>query len=105
MGNDFGAEREVVAKIRSRLDLCCQYFNGLGKGLADTSKQMASGEGGLLPSKSNGSMLPAIPKAGRTPRVASISPSDAEASLGEISCCCCCCCCCRCCAAPLRLLL
>lgn len=71
---DFGTEREAVAKIRSRLDLCCQYFNGLGKGLADTSKQMASGEGGLLPSKSNGSMLPAIPKAGRTPRVASISP-------------------------------
>merc|ERR1712032_1024100 len=44
LSRDFCSEREVVAKIRSRLDLCCQYFNGLGKGLADTSKQVASGE-------------------------------------------------------------
>jgi len=66
-------DKELLAKLGSRLDVCCTYFNGLGKGLQDTHRQIVSGESGLLPPKAGGTVLPAIPRGPRTPRT-SVSP-------------------------------
>lgn len=67
-------EREAMAKMASRVDMCCKYFNGLGKGLQDTSRQILSGEGGMLPAKQGGPKLPALPSTPRTIRASSPSP-------------------------------
>jgi len=67
-------EREAMAKMASRVDMCCKYFNGLGKGLQDTSRQILSGEGGMLPAKQGGPKLPALPSTPRTIRAGSPSP-------------------------------
>ncbi|CAE8650970.1 unnamed protein product, partial [Polarella glacialis] len=67
-----GADKEVLAKMGSRLEMCHKYFSGLGKGLADAHRQVVSGEGGMLPPKlGDASMLPTLlpmPKVPRTPR-------------------------------------
>mmetsp|Transcript_12005 Transcript_12005/g.21040 ORF Transcript_12005/g.21040 Transcript_12005/m.21040 type:complete len:310 (-) Transcript_12005:44-973(-) len=81
-----GADREVLAKLGSRLDLCQKYFNGFGKGLQDTHRQIVGAEGGMLPSKMGGGpALPLLPKTPRTPRAAppksSVSPHRAKLSL------------------------
>lgn len=66
---ELNAEREVLAKLGSRLDLCQKYFNGFGKGLQDTHRQIVGTEGGMLPSKmGGGAALPMLPKTPRTPR-------------------------------------
>lgn len=66
---EFSAEKELLAKLRARVDQCYKYFNGLGKGLQDTQRQVLSAEGGMLPPKlGGGTMLPTLPVAPRTPR-------------------------------------
>jgi len=71
--SELDGEHEHVAKLSLRIDTCCKYFNGLGKGLQDTHRQIVSGEGGMLPS-GKVPMLPALP---RTPRaLKSASPSQ-----------------------------
>eukprot|EP00929_Paragymnodinium_shiwhaense_P013364 TRINITY_DN121225_c0_g1_i1.p1 TRINITY_DN121225_c0_g1~~TRINITY_DN121225_c0_g1_i1.p1 ORF type:complete len:539 (+),score=154.16 TRINITY_DN121225_c0_g1_i1:89-1705(+) len=72
---DLSAEREMAAKLSARLDLCYSYFQGLGKGLQDTHRQVVSGEGGMLPPKLRmNTALPVIPQAPKTPR----TPSQAR---------------------------
>jgi chromosome segregation ATPase len=60
--SDILVDREALANFGSRLDLCCKYFNGLGKGLQDTQRQIVDG---MLPPKLGGGTpaLPALPKA------------------------------------------
>jgi len=72
---DFSAERELLKKLGARVDQCYKYFNGFGKGLQDTSKQMHNMEGSMLlpPKLGGGTMLPTLPtmtmpKTPRTPR-------------------------------------
>jgi len=62
------SERDRVARLTTRVDLCCKYFNGLGKGLQDTHRQITSAEGmraAVLPPKNSGSSAPTSPKANR----------------------------------------
>jgi len=75
---EVGTDREHVAKLSSRIDMCCSYFNGLGRGLQDTQRQILSGDGGLLPppKASHAAALPALPRA-RTPRAGMPSPRRA----------------------------
>lgn len=72
VGNELGTNKELISKLGARLDLCYEYFNGLGKGLQEAHRQIAGSEG-MLPPKP-GSMLPAIsarkpntPRQGTTP--------------------------------------
>lgn len=78
MRSEVHADRELLTKLSSRIEMCCTYFNGLGKGLQDTHRQIVSGESGLLPPKPSGTVLPAIPRGPRTPRT-SMSPRKALA--------------------------
>jgi len=67
--NEFNSERDSRAKLGVRVDQCYKYFNGLGKGLQETQRQIANAEGGmLLPKLGNGTGLPVIPPAPKTPR-------------------------------------
>jgi len=63
---EMGNNQELLTKVSARVDMCAKYFNGLGKGLQDTHRQIVNGEHGLLPPK-GGAMLPAIPLP-KTPR-------------------------------------
>jgi len=74
--SELTSDREVLSKLNSRIEMCCTYFNGLGKGLQDTHRQIVSGESGLLPPKPSGTVLPAIPRGPKTPRT-SVSPRKA----------------------------
>mmetsp|Transcript_150533 Transcript_150533/g.382742 ORF Transcript_150533/g.382742 Transcript_150533/m.382742 type:complete len:383 (+) Transcript_150533:3-1151(+) len=71
---DVQTSQDVLAKLGSRVDTCCKYFNGLGKGLQDTHRQIVNGESGLLPPKAVGSLLPAIPRTPRALKAGSPSP-------------------------------
>mmetsp|Transcript_35736 Transcript_35736/g.100494 ORF Transcript_35736/g.100494 Transcript_35736/m.100494 type:complete len:516 (-) Transcript_35736:53-1600(-) len=86
--SDVGSDQEMLAKLSTRVETVSRCFNGLGKGLQDTHRQIVNGENGLLPPKAGGSLLPAIPmprtpRAGagtdRTPRKRSCPPAQAAA--------------------------
>lgn len=80
--SEIGVDRDQLQKIGARLDLCCSYFNGLGKGLQDTHRQICSGESGLLPPKQLPPKQPggvaALPALPRTPRSSSTMCAAAE---------------------------
>jgi len=67
-------DHELLEKLGSRLELCHKYFSGLGKGLQDTRRQIVNGDTGMLPSKTGGALLPAIPQSPRTARASLTSP-------------------------------
>merc|ERR1712039_272757 len=77
------AAQEVLTKVSSRLDLLHKYFHGLGKGLQETHRHVAAGEGGMLAPKDGfGMALPVIPC---TPRGTSVkaSPRRQKTPLNE----------------------
>jgi len=67
---EIGSERESLMKLSSRVDMCCKFFNGFGKGLQDAHRQVVAGESGMLPPKMSlaNSALPMIPQTPKTPR-------------------------------------
>lgn len=66
------ADRKALEKTGMRVDQCYKYFNGLGKGLQETQRQMHNAEGSMLPPKLGGSaVLPTLPTMPRTPRAGS----------------------------------
>merc|ERR1712080_744551 len=65
---ELNAERDSLTKVASRVDQCYKYFNGLGKGLQETHRQILNTDGGMtLP-------LPSLPTAPRTPKARLPSP-------------------------------
>lgn len=69
--SELGAQHEVVQKLGGRVEMCCRYFNGLGKGLQDAHRQVNAGDAPKSGGGGGGTALPALP---RTPRVAVPSP-------------------------------
>lgn len=81
MKGDLSTAQEVMSKIGSRLDLLHKYFHGLGKGLQDTHRHVAAGEGGMLAPKNGfGMALPVIPC---TPRGTMASPRRQKTFLND----------------------
>lgn len=67
------SEHEQLTKLGGKVELCCRYFNGLGKGLQDAHRQVNAAEGGVLPPKAGGAGGTALPALPRTPRVGNAS--------------------------------
>merc|ERR1719327_497154 len=77
--NEFNSERDARNKLGARVDQCYKYFNGLGKGLQDTQRQILSAEKGMLPPKlGGGTILPTLPATPRTPRSSLPTPRKAK---------------------------
>eukprot|EP00440_Ansanella_granifera_P050573 gb/GFBE01054814.1/.p1 GENE.gb/GFBE01054814.1/~~gb/GFBE01054814.1/.p1 ORF type:complete len:531 (+),score=143.71 gb/GFBE01054814.1/:1-1593(+) len=73
MRGDLEATHKAISKLDSRLDVVQKYFTGFGKGLQETTRQVAS-EGGTLPAKAGFSLIQAgLPVLPGTPR-GSLSP-------------------------------
>jgi len=71
---ELSAERDSLAKLGTRVDQCYKYFNGFGKGLQETSRQILSADSGMLPPKVGGGCaamlpLPALPTAPKAQKV------------------------------------
>lgn len=76
-----GVESESLKKLGTRVDQCYKYFNGLGKGLQETHRQILNTESNMLPQKLGGSaMLPTLPTMPRTPRGSLPTPRKATAT-------------------------
>merc|ERR1719327_1224132 len=78
--NEFNSERDARTKLGARVDQCYKYFNGLGKGLQETQRQILNSEGSTLPPKiGGGAMLPTLPTMPKTPRGSLPTPRKAKA--------------------------
>lgn len=68
--SDLSTEQEALKKISTRVDQCYKFFNGFGKGLQETHRQIVSNsgaEGGMLPPKLGGGALLPLPSLTTTP--------------------------------------
>merc|ERR1712232_530065 len=77
---EVGIEQESLKKLAARVDQCYKYFNGFGKGLQETHRQILNTESSMLPPKLGGAMLPTLPTAPKTPRGSLPTPRRGKAA-------------------------